>query len=184
MLLGGGWGESWICRSVHVHIRLPVSSGSHIIITQLYFFPCPYNAKVIVSQRSMCSTSPFTHEIVFCDLSEFVFLSPIRNENSSRCPLKSISATDSKRLFICHLNRIKMFVQMDIQVHQEGMLIHNRSLLVEMVCKLFCFKFCFKFCYGICCAFFLIPVRGVHGKSKRQIIIYTHIHTSICVTLE
>uniref|UniRef100_H3C7D4 Fibronectin type-III domain-containing protein n=1 Tax=Tetraodon nigroviridis TaxID=99883 RepID=H3C7D4_TETNG len=64
---------------------------------------------------------------------QYTFTYAYQNENSSRCPLKSISAADSKRLFICHLNRIKMFVQMDIQVHREGMLIHNRSLLVEMV---------------------------------------------------
>lgn len=126
----------------------------------------------------MCSISLNTHEMVLCDPSEFVFVSLIRNENSSRCPLRTIPAADSKRLFICHLSRIKMFVQMDIQVHREGMLIHNRSLLVEMVCKLFCCKLC----YGICCTF-LIPVRGVHGTSKRQTTIDTHIRTSIYVNL-
>lgn len=96
----------------------------------------------------MRSINLTTHEIVVCDPSEFVFVSLIRNENSSRCPLRIIPA-DSKRLFICHLNQIKLFVQMDIQVHREGMMIHNRSLLVEMVCKLFCCKLC----SGICCAF-------------------------------
>lgn len=85
-----------------------------------------------------------THEIVVCDPSEFVFVSLIRNENSSRCLLRIIPA-DNKRLFICHLNQIKLFVQMDIQVHRERMLIHNRSLLVEMVCKLFCWHLlCFS----------------------------------------
>lgn len=67
----------------------------------------------------------------------FVFVSLSRNENSSRCPLRTIPAAHGKQLFICHLNQTKMFVEMDIQVHRKGMLIHNRSLLVDMVCKLF-----------------------------------------------
>lgn len=70
-------------------------------------------------------------------LFSILFVSMSRNENSSRCPLRTIPAANGKRLFICRLNQIKMFVQMDIEVRQEGMLIHNRSLLAEMVCKLF-----------------------------------------------
>lgn len=58
-----------------------------------------------------------------------------RNENSSRCPLRAVPTAGGKMLFVCHLNRIQMFVQMDIQVHREGILIHNRSLLIELVCK-------------------------------------------------
>lgn len=58
-----------------------------------------------------------------------------RNENSSRCPLSAVPAAGGKMLIVCHLNRIQMFVQMDIQVHREGILIHNRSLLIELVCK-------------------------------------------------
>lgn len=46
-------------------------------------------------------------------------------------------ADGGKRLFVCHLNRAQMFVEMDIKVHREGVLLHNRSLLVELVCELF-----------------------------------------------
>lgn len=66
-------------------------------------------------------------------LDQYTFTYTYQNENSSRCPLRVLPAADGKRLFICHLNRIQMFVQMDIEVHREGMLIHNRSLLVELV---------------------------------------------------
>lgn len=76
------------------------------------------------------------HNMALVDPSVFVSVSLCRNENSSRCPLRTIPTAHGKQLFICHLNRTKMFVQMDIQVHRKGMLIHNRSLLVEMVCKL------------------------------------------------
>ncbi|XP_003966434.1 erythropoietin receptor [Takifugu rubripes] len=66
-------------------------------------------------------------------LDQYSFKYTYQNENSSRCPLRSIPAAHGKRLFICHLNQPKMFVQMDMQVHRKGMLIYNRSLLVEMV---------------------------------------------------
>ncbi|XP_042360999.1 erythropoietin receptor [Plectropomus leopardus] len=56
-----------------------------------------------------------------------------QNENSSRCPLRVVPAAGGKRLFVCHLNQTQMFVQMDIQVHREGTLIHERSLLIELV---------------------------------------------------
>ncbi|XP_040012964.1 erythropoietin receptor [Xiphias gladius] len=64
---------------------------------------------------------------------QYSFKYTYQNENSSRCPLKALPAAGGKRLFICHLNRTQMFVQMDIQVHREGRLIHNRSLLIELV---------------------------------------------------
>lgn len=60
---------------------------------------------------------------------------PSRKENSSRCPLRVLRAAGGKRLFICHLNRTQMFVQMDIRVDRDGTQIHSRSLLVELVCK-------------------------------------------------
>lgn len=60
-----------------------------------------------------------------------------RNENSSKCPLRALPEAGGKLLFACHLNRTQMFVQMDIEIHREGTLIHNRSLLIELVCKLF-----------------------------------------------
>uniref|UniRef100_A0A3Q0RYI8 Erythropoietin receptor n=1 Tax=Amphilophus citrinellus TaxID=61819 RepID=A0A3Q0RYI8_AMPCI len=64
---------------------------------------------------------------------QYSFTYAYQNENSSRCPLRAVPAAGGKMLFVCHLNRIKMFVQMDIQVHREGILIHNRSLLIELV---------------------------------------------------
>ncbi|XP_054616488.1 erythropoietin receptor [Dunckerocampus dactyliophorus] len=64
---------------------------------------------------------------------QYSFTYNYQNENSSRCPLTVHRAHGGKRLLVCHLNRTQMFVQMDIQVHRETKLIHNRSLLVELV---------------------------------------------------
>ncbi|XP_008297415.1 erythropoietin receptor [Stegastes partitus] len=66
-------------------------------------------------------------------LDQYSFTYNYQNENSSRCPLRIVPAAGGKRLFVCHLNRTQMFVQMDIQVHREEMLIHNRSLFIELV---------------------------------------------------
>lgn len=46
-----------------------------------------------------------------------------------------VPAAGGKLLFVCHLNKTQMFVQMEIQVHRQGTLIHNRTLLVELVCQ-------------------------------------------------
>ncbi|XP_041673273.1 erythropoietin receptor [Cheilinus undulatus] len=64
---------------------------------------------------------------------QYTFTYTYQKENSNRCPLRALHAAGGKTLFMCHLNRTQMFVQMDIQVHREGTLIHNRSLLVELV---------------------------------------------------
>ncbi|KAE8283655.1 Thrombopoietin receptor [Larimichthys crocea] len=64
---------------------------------------------------------------------EYYFTYTYQNENGSRCPLTVMPADGGKRLFVCHLNRAQMFVEMDIKVHREGVLLHNRSLLVELV---------------------------------------------------
>ncbi|KAF7669612.1 hypothetical protein LDENG_00170580 [Lucifuga dentata] len=64
---------------------------------------------------------------------QYSFTYTYQNENSSRCPLRSFPAAGGKRIFICHLNRTQMFVPLYVQVHQEGILIHNRSLLIELV---------------------------------------------------
>ncbi|CAJ1075394.1 erythropoietin receptor [Xyrichtys novacula] len=64
---------------------------------------------------------------------QYSFTYTYQNEKSNRCPLRTLRAVGGKRLFVCHLNRTQMFVQMDIQVHREEMLIFNRSLLVELV---------------------------------------------------
>ncbi|KAI3360188.1 hypothetical protein L3Q82_014504 [Scortum barcoo] len=64
---------------------------------------------------------------------QYTFTYTYQNENSSRCPLRALPAAGGKRLFVCHLNRTQMFVQMDIQVQRDRTLIHNRSLLIELV---------------------------------------------------
>uniref|UniRef100_A0A1A7Z0D0 Erythropoietin receptor n=2 Tax=Iconisemion striatum TaxID=60296 RepID=A0A1A7Z0D0_9TELE len=63
---------------------------------------------------------------------QYSFTYAYQNENSSRCPLTVIPAAGGKKLFVCHLDRIQMFVQLNIQVHREGIMIHNRSLLIEL----------------------------------------------------
>ncbi|XP_029364168.1 erythropoietin receptor [Echeneis naucrates] len=64
---------------------------------------------------------------------QYSFMYSYQKENSSRCPLRVLPAAGGKRLFFCHLNQTQMFVQMDVQVYREGMLIHNRSLLIELL---------------------------------------------------
>uniref|UniRef100_A0A672GIG7 Erythropoietin receptor n=1 Tax=Salarias fasciatus TaxID=181472 RepID=A0A672GIG7_SALFA len=64
---------------------------------------------------------------------QYTFTYAYQNENSSRCPLRVVPASGGKRHFVCHLDRTQMFVQMDIEVHREGMMIHNRSLMVDLV---------------------------------------------------
>ncbi|KAM3864390.1 erythropoietin receptor [Diretmus argenteus] len=64
---------------------------------------------------------------------QYSFTYTYQNRNSSRCPLKSVRAVGGKRRFVCHLNRTQLFVEMDIKVHRDVMLIHNRSLLIELV---------------------------------------------------
>ncbi|KAF1379050.1 hypothetical protein PFLUV_G00171990 [Perca fluviatilis] len=63
---------------------------------------------------------------------QYSFTYTYQKENSSTCPLRALPASGGKRLFVCRLNRTQMFVQMDIQVHRLGTLIHNRSLLIEL----------------------------------------------------
>uniref|UniRef100_A0A3B4TYN5 Erythropoietin receptor n=1 Tax=Seriola dumerili TaxID=41447 RepID=A0A3B4TYN5_SERDU len=64
---------------------------------------------------------------------QYSFTYSYHQENSSRCPLRVLRAAGGKRLFLCHLNQTQMFVQMDVRVHRQGVLIHNRSLLIELV---------------------------------------------------
>ncbi|XP_037331670.2 erythropoietin receptor isoform X2 [Pungitius pungitius] len=64
---------------------------------------------------------------------QYSFTYTYQNENSSRCPLRALPAAGGKKLFICHLDRPQLFVQMDIRVHREEALIHSRSLLIELV---------------------------------------------------
>uniref|UniRef100_A0A3Q3Q0X1 Erythropoietin receptor n=1 Tax=Monopterus albus TaxID=43700 RepID=A0A3Q3Q0X1_MONAL len=64
---------------------------------------------------------------------QYTFTYTYQNENSSSCPLIVLPAAGGKRRFVCHLDRTQLFVQMDIEVHREGRLIHNRSLHIELV---------------------------------------------------
>lgn len=64
---------------------------------------------------------------------QYSFSYTYENEDTSQCPLRLVPAADGKTLFVCHLNQTQMFVTMDIQVHRDTKLIHNRSLLVELV---------------------------------------------------
>ncbi|CAB1420575.1 unnamed protein product [Pleuronectes platessa] len=64
---------------------------------------------------------------------QYSFTYTYQNENSSRCPLRAVPAADGKMLFVCHMNQTQIFVMMDIQVHRETKLIHNRSLYIELV---------------------------------------------------
>ncbi|XP_057674015.1 erythropoietin receptor [Corythoichthys intestinalis] len=62
---------------------------------------------------------------------QYTFLYAYRDKNNSECPLTNYTTQEGKRLYICHLDYATMFDQMHIKIHQEGRLIHNRSLLVE-----------------------------------------------------
>lgn len=64
---------------------------------------------------------------------QYSFTYAYKNENSSICPLDVLPSAGGKRLFVCRLKRVQMFVQLDIQVYREGIQIHNRSLLIELL---------------------------------------------------
>ncbi|KAK2833923.1 hypothetical protein Q5P01_017812 [Channa striata] len=66
-------------------------------------------------------------------LDQYSFTFNYQKENSSTCPLRSLPAAGGKKLFICNMNRTQMFVQMYIQVHREGRLIHKRSFFIDQV---------------------------------------------------
>lgn len=93
----------------------------------------PENPKCFVESRKDFTCFWEEDEERAGSVDQYTFTYTYQNENSSRCPLRALPAAGGKRLFICHLNQIKMFVQMDIQVHREGVLIHNRSLLIDLV---------------------------------------------------
>ncbi|KAJ3601681.1 hypothetical protein NHX12_032648 [Muraenolepis orangiensis] len=64
---------------------------------------------------------------------QYSFTYAYQQENSSHCPLRTLPGPDGRRLLVCHLNSPHMFVQMDIEVQRDGVRIHNRSVLVELV---------------------------------------------------
>ncbi|XP_056144010.1 erythropoietin receptor [Lampris incognitus] len=63
---------------------------------------------------------------------QYTFTYTYQNENSSRCPVSVLTTVGGKRLYVCQLNQTQLFVQMDIQVHRDSLLIHSRSLLIEL----------------------------------------------------
>ncbi|KAM4716475.1 erythropoietin receptor [Anableps anableps] len=64
---------------------------------------------------------------------QYSFTYAYQNEDSSTCPLEVLPSAGGKRLFVCRLNQVQMFVQLDIRVYREGVQIHNRSLLIELL---------------------------------------------------
>lgn len=59
-----------------------------------------------------------------------------RNENSSECAVTALPAAGGKRLYFCRLSQTQLFVPLDIRVFRDDLLIHNRSLFIEVVCEL------------------------------------------------
>ncbi|XP_077414658.1 erythropoietin receptor [Vanacampus margaritifer] len=64
---------------------------------------------------------------------QYSFTYAYENENSSKCPLTAHQTEEGKKLYICHFNHTIMFVQMDIEIHHDKKMIHNRSLLMELL---------------------------------------------------
>ncbi|KAM9843517.1 erythropoietin receptor isoform 2-T2 [Aulostomus maculatus] len=64
---------------------------------------------------------------------QYDFTYTYQDENSSKCPLRVLQAAGRKRLYVCHLNQPQMFVKMDIKVYREEKLIHNRSVLIDLL---------------------------------------------------
>ncbi|KAK5856701.1 hypothetical protein PBY51_008279 [Eleginops maclovinus] len=93
----------------------------------------PENPKCFVEGRNDFTCFWEEDEELSGSLDQYSFTYTYQEENSSRCPLKMLPAADGKRLFFCHLERPQMFIQMGIEVHREGRLIHNRSLLIELL---------------------------------------------------
>ncbi|XP_038549289.1 erythropoietin receptor [Micropterus salmoides] len=93
----------------------------------------PENPKCFAEGRKDFTCFWEEYEERASSVDQYCFTYTYQNENSSKCPLRVLPAAGGKKLFICHLNQTQMFVRMDIQVHREGILIHNRSLLVELL---------------------------------------------------
>ncbi|XP_068434896.1 erythropoietin receptor [Clinocottus analis] len=64
---------------------------------------------------------------------QYSFTYTYQEENASSCPLRALPAAGGKTLFVCHMDRLQMFIQMDVRVHRKGVLIHSRSLLIELL---------------------------------------------------
>lgn len=62
---------------------------------------------------------------------QYSFFYSFQDDRRKTCPLKVFHLTNGKKLYVCHLNKTQMFVEMDIQVNRTGRLLHNRSLQIE-----------------------------------------------------
>ncbi|XP_077474185.1 erythropoietin receptor isoform X2 [Stigmatopora argus] len=62
---------------------------------------------------------------------QYSFTYAYRGVNSSKCPLKTLTTQDGKKLYFCRMDQGSMFSEMYIEIHQNGRLIHNRSLQLE-----------------------------------------------------
>uniref|UniRef100_A0A4W5PQT7 Erythropoietin receptor n=1 Tax=Hucho hucho TaxID=62062 RepID=A0A4W5PQT7_9TELE len=64
---------------------------------------------------------------------QYSFIYTYQNENSSECAVTALPAAGGKRLYFCRLSRTQLFVPLDIRVFRDDLLIHNRSLFIEVV---------------------------------------------------
>ncbi|KAL0993010.1 hypothetical protein UPYG_G00102120 [Umbra pygmaea] len=64
---------------------------------------------------------------------QYSFIYKYQNENSNMCNVTALPAAGSKILYFCRLSQTQLFVPLDIQVFRDELLIHNRSLHVELV---------------------------------------------------
>uniref|UniRef100_A0A4W5JTM2 Erythropoietin receptor n=1 Tax=Hucho hucho TaxID=62062 RepID=A0A4W5JTM2_9TELE len=64
---------------------------------------------------------------------QYSFIYTYQNENSSKCAVTALPAAGGKRLYFCRLSQTQLFVPLDIRVFRDNLLIHNRSLFIEVV---------------------------------------------------
>ncbi|XP_055753906.1 erythropoietin receptor-like [Salvelinus fontinalis] len=64
---------------------------------------------------------------------QYSFIYTYQNENSSECAVTALPAAGGKRLYFCRLSQTQLFVPLDIRVFRDDLLIHNRSLFIELV---------------------------------------------------
>ncbi|XP_062310402.1 erythropoietin receptor [Osmerus eperlanus] len=64
---------------------------------------------------------------------QYTFNYTYLNENSNRCNVTSLPLVGGKQLYLCRLSQTQFFVPLDVQVQRNGLLIHNRSLFMDLV---------------------------------------------------
>ncbi|XP_060946613.1 erythropoietin receptor [Limanda limanda] len=93
----------------------------------------PVNPKCFAEDRNDLTCFWEEDEERAGSVDQYSFTYTYENEKSNVCPLRAVPAAGGKMLFVCHLNNTQMFTMMDIKVHRETELIHNRSLYIELV---------------------------------------------------